>query len=72
MIIKIKIWVLRSFQEHFTYACIEPIVNQRWAKTGVPGEKPPDHRCRTLDLTYTPSEARTTAMRDPMCKSQRS
>ena len=21
---------------------IEPIVNQRWAKTGVPGEKPPD------------------------------
>ena len=34
---KIKIWVLRPFQEHFTY--IEPIVNQRWAKTGVPGEK---------------------------------
>ena len=31
---------LRPFQEYFTY--IEPIVNQRWAKTGVPGEKPPD------------------------------
>ena len=34
------IWVLRPFQEYFTY--IEPIVNQRWGKTGVPGEKPPD------------------------------
>ena len=27
------IWVLRPFQEYFTY--IEPIVHQRWAKTGV-------------------------------------
>ena len=35
-----KIWVLRPFQEYFTY--VEPIVNQRWAKTGVPGEKSPD------------------------------
>ena len=35
------IWVLRPFQEYFTY--IEPIVYRRWAKTGVPGEKPPDH-----------------------------
>ena len=35
------IWVLCLFQEYFTY--IEPIVHQRWAKTGVPGEKPPDH-----------------------------
>ena len=35
------IWVLRPFQEYFTY--IEPIVHQRWAKTGEPGEKPPDH-----------------------------
>ena len=35
------IWVLRPFQEYFTY--IEPIVHRRWAKTGVPGEKPPDH-----------------------------
>ena len=34
------IWVLRPFQEYFTY--IKPIVNQRWGKTGVPGEKPPD------------------------------
>ena len=32
------IWVLRPFQEYFTY--IEPIVHRRWAKTG---EKPPDH-----------------------------
>ena len=35
------IWVLRPFQEYFTY--IEPIAHQRWAKTGEPGEKPPDH-----------------------------
>ena len=32
---------LRPFQKYFTY--IEPIVHQRWAKTGEPGEKPPDH-----------------------------
>ena len=35
------IWVLRPFQEYFTY--IEPIVHQTWAKTRGPGEKPPDH-----------------------------
>ena len=35
------IWVLRPFQEYFTY--IEQVVHQRWAKTGEPGEKPPDH-----------------------------
>ena len=35
------IWVLWPFQEYFTY--IEPIVHQRWVKTGEPGEKPPDH-----------------------------
>ena len=35
------IWVLRPFQEYFTF--IEPIVHRRWAKTGEPGEKPPDH-----------------------------
>ena len=35
------IWVLRPFQEYFTY--IEPIVHRRWAKTGEPGEKPPGH-----------------------------
>ena len=35
------IWVLLPFQEYFTY--IEPIVHRRWAKTGEPGEKPPDH-----------------------------
>ena len=43
---KIKIWVLRPFQEYFTY--IGPIVNQRWAKTGIPGEKPPDQLVRNL------------------------
>ena len=37
---KLNIWILRPFQECVTY--IEPIVNQRWAKTGVPGEKSPD------------------------------
>ena len=31
------IWVLRPFQEYVTY--IEPIVHQKWAKTGEPGEK---------------------------------
>ena len=31
------IWALRPFQEYFTY--IEPIVHQRWAKTGEPGKK---------------------------------
>ena len=35
------IWVLQPFQEYFTY--IEPIVHRRWAKTGEPREKPPDH-----------------------------
>ena len=34
-----KIWVLRLFQEYFTY--IVTIVNQGWAKTGVPGEQQP-------------------------------
>ena len=33
-------WVLRPFQEYFTY--IEPIIHQRWA-TEEPEEKPPDH-----------------------------
>ena len=35
------IWVLRPFQEYFTY--IEPNVHRSWVKTGEPGEKPPDH-----------------------------
>ena len=41
LVIFFLIWVLRPFQEYFTY--IEPIVHRRWAKTGEPGEKPPDH-----------------------------
>ena len=32
------IWGLRPFQENFTN--IEPIINHRWTKSGVPGEKP--------------------------------
>ena len=35
------IWVLWPFEEYFTY--IEPIVHQRWTKTGEPGEKSPEH-----------------------------
>ena len=35
------IWVLRPFQEYFTY--VKPIVHQTCAKTGESGEKPPDH-----------------------------
>ena len=35
------IWVLQPFQDYFTY--IEPIVHQRWAKTGELGGKPSDH-----------------------------
>ena len=33
-------FVFTVFQEYFTY--IEPILHQRWAKTGEPVEKPPD------------------------------
>ena len=59
------IWVLRPFQEYFTY--IEPIVHRRWAKTGEPGEKPPDHPKAELGFpTYDPSQARTTAVRNLM------
>ena len=59
------IWVLRPFQEYFTY--IEPIVHRRWAKTGEPGEKPPDHPQAELGFpTYDPSQARTTAVRNLM------
>ena len=34
------IWVLRPFQEYFTY--IQLIIHQRWAKTREPVEKQPD------------------------------
>ena len=37
---------LRPFQEYFTY--VEPTVNQRSAKTGVPEEKPPDLLAQNL------------------------
>ena len=65
-----NIWVLRPFQEHCTY--IEPIVNQRWAKTGVPEKKHLTYQCRTWHLTCAPSEVRTTAVRDLMFKSPHS
>ena len=43
---------LRPFQEYFTY--IKLIVNQKWAKTGVPGEKPPDLPVQNLaSLMYS-------------------
>ena len=56
------------FQEYFTY--IEPVVNQKWAKTGVPGEKPPDillqnlasHMCLEQGLNHSGE------MRDPMLR----
>ena len=41
-----NIWVLRPFQEYFTY--IEPIVNQRWAKTRVPRENLSDLSVQNL------------------------
>ena len=40
------------------------IVNQRWEKTGVPGEKTPD-----LPVQKLASQARTTVVRDLMFKS---
>ena len=59
------IWVLCLFQEYFTY--IELIVHQRWAKTGVPGEKttwPSVSRTRLSHMWRDPSETRTTAVRN--------
>ena len=65
-----NIWVLRHFQEYFTY--IEPIVNQSWAKTGVSGEKPPDLPVQNLAPHICPAESRTTVVGDPMFKNRRS
>ena len=59
------IWVLRLFQENFTY--IEWFLRQRWAKTAEPGEKPPAHPQAELGFpTCDPSEARTTVVRNLM------
>ena len=49
-----KICVLRPFQEYFTY--IEPIIKQRWAKTGVPREKPPDLPLQNLASHMYPEQ----------------
>ena len=48
----IYIWVLWPFQEYCTY--IEPIVNQMWAKTGVPEEKLPDLPVQNLASNMCP------------------
>ena len=66
---KVKSWGLRSFQEYFT--SIEPKINERWKKTGVPGEKPPDLPVQNLASHMYPSEARTTAVRDSIFKGMR-
>ena len=56
------VWVLRLFQEYFTY--IELIDYQRWAKTGV---KPPDHPKAELGFpTCDLSKAGTTAVKNLM------
>ena len=44
------IWFLRPFQEYFTY--IEPIVLQRWAKTGEPGENHLNIRMQNLAFSH--------------------
>ena len=44
-----------------------PIVPQRWAKAGEPGEKPSDHPYAELGFpTCDPSETRTTAVKNLM------
>ena len=63
------IWVLRPFQEYFTY--IELIVHQRWAKAGEPGgggggENQLTIRKQNLAFPRVLSEARTTAVRNLM------
>ena len=67
---KRKIWILLPFQKYFTY--IELFINQRWAKTGVPGETPRDLQVRNFASHMYRSMARTTAMRVSMFKRQRS
>ena len=56
------IWVLRPFQEYFTY--IKPIVHQRWAKTEEPREKPSDHPKQNLVFPPDRSKAQTTVVRN--------
>ena len=34
---------LQPFQEYMYFTYIEPIIHQRWVKTGELREKPPDH-----------------------------
>ena len=54
--------VLRPFQDYFTY--FEPIVNQRWwAKTGVPGENPPDLPLQNLASHMWPDRGANREMR---------
>ena len=67
---KTSIWIFQPFQEYFTY--IEQIVNQRWSKTGVPGEKQSDPPVPNLASHMYPTEPQTTVMRGPLFKGQRS
>ena len=60
--IGIFFFILWPFQEYFTY--IEPIVQQKWAKTGEPGGKKPDHLLGFPKCDH--SEAQTTAVRNLM------
>ena len=60
---------LWPFQDYLTY--IEMIVYQG-GKPEYPEKKYLTYRCRTRHLTCDPSVARTTAVREPMFKSQRS
>ena len=57
---------LWPFQEYFTY--IKPMVHQSWAKTREPREKPPD-QAELGFPTCDPSEAGTTAVRNPLVSS---
>ena len=57
-----------ALSRNFTY--IELIVNQRWARIGVPREKPPDLLVRNLASQCIYSKALTTVVRDPLFKSQ--
>ena len=51
---KYKYIRLRPFQEYCTY--IEPIVNQRWVKARVPGEKPPNLPVQNLASHMCPEQ----------------
>ena len=60
---------LRPFQDYFTY--FELIISQRFVKTEVPGEKPPDLPLQNLTSDMWPkARLKPTAVRDLMIKRQ--